>query len=441
MKKTIIYTLLAGLFILNGCDPNKDLYQQLDELQPPYHKSIEYTLTDADYSSVGGAVGSNKAFSEEHPAMNYVPAMLGRKFLALNEGSSAMVTYNYLEKEPVWEQAGFGYLLTEADYAYIGAGTSFNENNPAHHFLPFFLRKKYPNATQGTKKNIIYNFSVPGETLLYVDTYELQSGVWVLKETLEDVPYAGHEFGPDDYAQFGGNVGRYNNFSDADPANLHVPVWLRNRFPFAIEGREQVVRYKVFSGGTFDEIAHYTFDGLTWVKSSPIEVRSEQYVFGSQGWAFDPTTTFLMLYDDYMYLVAIDDIPHPTFNDFGYYYGSSAFYRNFDMRLEARRIQKDGDGNYRDPALGAIFESDGREAAVAEMYRRLVEEGFIALLQYKYPEAQPQIGGIEVHYILRFETFNDNLSRSYLEVEYRCISAGSGATPPGFELVDGPRDR
>jgi hypothetical protein len=139
-----------------------------------------------------------------------------------------------------------------------------------------------------------------------------------------------------------------------------------------------------------------------------------------------------------MFLAVIDPIPHATFTDFGYYYGASAFFSNFDMRLAARRTAKNAEGNYFDPALGAIFDSQGPEATVEEMFRRIVEEGLILLLQHKYPDAVPQTGGIDVHYIVGFETYNNNFSRSYLEAEYVCTAAGS---PPVFELIEGPRER
>jgi hypothetical protein len=53
----------------------------------------------------------------------------------------------------------------------------------------------------------------------------------------------------------------------------------------------------------------------------------------------------------------------------------------------------------------------------------------------------PQVGGIDVHYIVGFETYNDNLSRSYPEAEYRCTAAASGSNPPQFVLIEGPRKR
>lgn len=442
MKYIQTISLIIGVFLFWGCDPNKELYEELDAIQQPYNKAIEYTLTSADYNSVGGLVESIQAFTNQFQAMDYVPNLLSRKFIALNTGSSAMVHFNYLLNEPLWLQAGFGYELTEADYASLGVPGAFSPSIQAKDNVPSFLRKEFRNEPAGTQMNIIYNFQQGAAMIQNLDVYEFDGAEWMWIETVEDIPYVGYEFGPEDYEVFGGDIASFGNFSDSHPADQYVPAWLKNAYPYAVEGDEQVVKYKVFSGGSNrDVISHFTFDGILWKKSSNIVKKSEQYVYGAQGWAFDPTTRFIMSQADYMFLAVEDPIPHPVYTDFGYYFGASAYYTNFDLRMTARRTAKDPDGNYWDPALGAIMDNEGPEAVVEEMFRRIVEEGIILLLQNNYPGAVAQSGGIDVHYIVGFETFNDNFSRSYLEAEYRCIAAGSGDNPPQFELIEGPRPR
>jgi hypothetical protein len=371
--------------------------------------------------------------------MKHVPTILKRNFLALNLGSSAMVNYNYLVEDPIWYNAGFGYELQPVDYEQLGLIDAFSATYPAEDNLPVFLVRKYPDATEDQTEKLIYNFREGSVVHKNIDTYVFDGNDWILDNRREDIPFVGYELTSDDYAVFGGSVAQNTNFSDAYPADVHLPVWLKNNYPYAIEGAEKVLKYRVFAGGSVgDEIAHYTLKGIAWQRSEYIISLSEQYVYGDLGWAFDPTTRFIMAQSDYMHLAVIDPIPHAVFTDFGYYFGASAFYANFDMRLEARRVQKNAEGNYIDVALGEIFENESREATVEEMFRRIVEEGLIEVLQNRYPEAQPQMGGIDVHYIVGFETFNDNFSRSYLEAEYKCTASGN---PPQFELIEGPRDR
>ncbi len=438
MRNLALFSIMAGMLFTFGCEPNQDLYDDLDERQRPYSKAIEYTIAASDYNSVGGEVADYHAFTEAESASDHVPGILAGNFIALNLGSSAMVTYNQLIEDPEWYHAGFGYELTEEDYQQLGTSDAFTPGNPPENNLPFFLIRKYPDAPEGETEKLIYNYR-DGDTQLNIDTYEFDGRDWNLEERREDIPFVGYEFTGEDYDHFGGSIARFNNFSDDVPADKHVPVWLKNNHPYAIDGTEKVVKYTVFSEGSASpEIAHYIFDGQKWHRTTYIEVVSEQYVYGEIGWAFDPTTRFIMSRSDYMHLAEIDHIPHAQFDDFGYYYGASAFYENFDMRLVARRVEKDDDGNYIDPELGEIYDNEGSDATVDEMFRRIVEEGLIKVLQNRYPNATPQSGGIDVHYIVGFETYNDNFSRSYLEAEYRCTEAGE---PPQFELIEGPRER
>ena len=94
-----------------------------------------------------------------------------------------------------------------------------------------------------------------------------------------------------------------------------------------------------------------------------------------------------------------------------------------------------------DPELVNIFNTEGAEAATNELFRRITQEGIIILLENKFPDAQPQVNGVDAHFVVGFETYNDNLSRSYLEAEYRCVEAASGGNPPVFEFIEGPRER
>jgi hypothetical protein len=142
---------------------------------------------------------------------------------------------------------------------------------------------------------------------------------------------------------------------------------------------------------------------------------------------------FTMEQDDYAHIVEIDPIPHPVLDDFGYYFGASSLFLNFDFRLQARRLNKDDGGNYMDPELGAIYDSEGTDAAITEMLNRLLYEGLIELLRQKYPEAKPSYKEYEIEYVIEFETFQENWIRKYPAATYRCTASGN---PPEFELID-----
>ena len=457
MKKIIIISLVLGIFF-TACDPNEDLYNKLDEDQPPYRETIEYTLTESDYNSFGiDAISDHNAFNDTLKAMDFVPEILEDRFLALEQGSNAYVTYNHLMIEPLWWDAAFGYELTDEDYENIGQGRSFEDDNPASAYLPGFLDRYYPYEEEpedGDEISIIYNFD-DGEAddfLIYLDIYQFDGEDWILQETKEDLPYVGYEISSEDYDEFGGDVAQNNSFDeDNDPEN-YIPVLLKNKFPMAPKNSEQVVKYRYDYSEVIDK---YTFDGVKWELVPYVEERTEQYIHGEIGWAFDPTVTFQMEKDDYLFLAVEDKYPHPEYDDFGYYYGASAFFSNFDFRILGRRLDRDEDGDFIDPELADIYYPEGapgdevgddeeigvetdEDAAEEEMYRRILEEGFIKVLQNRFPDATPVIGGIEVHYIVQFEIFGGFGDRRYEEGEYKCVEAGD---PPQFEFIEGPREQ
>ncbi len=436
-KKSFIYSVtMAVIVLLTACDPNFDLYEKMDAAVEPYSENIEFTLEDADYNRFDGFIADYKAFNDTMPAMDYVPEILASRFVTLNLGSSAMVTFNHFLLHPDWWDAGFGYVLTEEEYSFMGVDNTFTPNNPAYENLPDWLDRMYGDAEEGDEMVIIYNFTEPGLTYQNEDTYQFDGEAWLHHETRENIPYIGYELVAEDYEPFGGSIAQFGNFSEDNPPENYLPVFLKNKFPFAPINAEQVVKYRYHDGSmTRNRIDKYVFDGIIWESVPYVEERSEQYIFDEEGWAFDPTVIFDLGRDDFIYLVEIDPVGQQEFAyaDFGYYYGASVFYNNFDIRIIGRRLDVLESGEYADAALGEIYENEGPEAVMDEMIRRIIEEGLIYLLQHKFPDAQPQLGGIDVHFFVGFETFADNWVRRFPQAEYICTAPGD---PPQFELVN-----
>ncbi len=464
--KTVHYifaSLALALVLLWGCDPTEDLYKKLDELQDPYNEQIEYTITDADYGTVGGAVSSYKAFNDTAIAMDYVPAILARNFVALNLKSAAKVSYNFMIVDTVkaWENVVFGYTLTEEDYEAIGGwiatynffwdATGFN----ARDHLPEYLPTLYPDVTEDDSVAIIYNFNTEGSTVLpYADWYQFDTVElnWDYLRTITTVAEADEVLSEEVYTAMGIEDPYFPNTSVAESKIL---IWLKLTFPYADEGDTKIVQYDYnTSNGPTPKAVQFEYDGTEWIKliGYKIEERSEQYVFSANGWVFDPTIRFTMDKDDYTYIAENDPIPHPRFSDQGYYYGASGYYRNFDMRLEFFHLrQYVWEPNEEtsiiytpeedDPELVEIYNTQGEDAATEELFRRITQEALIMLLEHKFPDAQPQSEGVDVHFVVGFDTYNDDLSRSYLEAEYKCVTAGGDGVIAEFEFVDGPRVR
>ena len=152
MKKVLFF--LASALILASCE-NFYIDQNLggSDYNPTDVRTIDYTLTDADYASIVGnkdnialalaecpvdtltgaiadssayyaflRIGENLAFNKLAPADLYVPAFLAAKFPQLSKGSLFNITYKNCEGAPEYLTtfaATTKYTLSTADYETI----------------------------------------------------------------------------------------------------------------------------------------------------------------------------------------------------------------------------------------------------------------------------------------------------------------------------------
>ena len=141
-----LLTLAAVAFVSWGCE--SDFYNEhmIDGYEPETEitdvQSIEYTLTEDDYSTISknstnkanaeaagqeainalAAIGKNKYFSTPDEAAAYVPAFLSSAYPTLDNNSIVMVTYTTaldMPAEVAAMNAATEYTLTEDDYKTI----------------------------------------------------------------------------------------------------------------------------------------------------------------------------------------------------------------------------------------------------------------------------------------------------------------------------------
>ena len=151
MKKVLFF--LASMLILASCE-NYYIDKNLggSDYNPSDVRTIDYTLTDADYASIVGnkdnvalalaecpvneegvitdsaaynafvQIGTDLAFNKLAPADLYVPAFLAAKFPQLSKGSLFNITYKNCEGAPEYLStfaATTKYTLSVADYETI----------------------------------------------------------------------------------------------------------------------------------------------------------------------------------------------------------------------------------------------------------------------------------------------------------------------------------
>ena len=194
MKKYIVKPMLAAAAVLAlaACDDNSWNEDYLDGFTTPDIntedvKTVEYTLTDADYAAIAANktnialagdeladelanVGKLHRFTETITAEEYLPAFLGSTnfgYFALSKGSAVKVTYNVadaLPEELELMNAAQAYTLTTDDYKTIyGSDQDYAEalapSHTAAASIPGILSEQFPDAEQGDYVVVNYNWS------------------------------------------------------------------------------------------------------------------------------------------------------------------------------------------------------------------------------------------------------------------------------------------
>lgn len=184
MKKLIFAsTLLLALF--TGCDDYEDQFNINYELKDV--KNLTMTLEASDYNSIASlsankefalskdpegetylnaltAVGKNKYFTEDAPALWYLPAYIDSKYPNLDNGSKVSITYDNFENLPDYLKefnAISAYDLTTADYKSVwGENISASFLSPSTiGKIPAILEESVKSPADGAMRLVNYAYS------------------------------------------------------------------------------------------------------------------------------------------------------------------------------------------------------------------------------------------------------------------------------------------
>jgi hypothetical protein len=215
----------------------------------------------------------------------------------------------------------------------------------------------------------------------------------------------------------------------------YLPRFLKNKFPYAVEGDVKVVIYKSSSNPAYSGAMQYTFNGMEWETEDFIENKTEQFLVSNDGWVFDPTVVYTMTKPDYQIIVDyvkanIDEGYIDSYGTAEFYYGFASYYGNVSFRLSYRTSYAD-----LDTELTALTTNEEKVALLNER----LKEGMEIFTQLRFPEAIPTVSGIEVFYVVTTNIYyanginsEDDGLRAYT---YKCTAAASGDTPPQFEFI------
>ncbi len=409
MKKTF-YSLISGLvFVLlfSGCNKYNDQFDGLDAKTAITNMAAyTYTLVDADYAAIATAV--NKVAND-----------------------SLTLLKNQLKTAPPSDTAAIKADISriESDSAYVsanyvGANKFFNSKLQAKSYVPYILNVNYLYADKGSTMNVTCNIVDKGDTL--------------------SIPAASKfTLTTDDYFLMGNAAnqpGQYNNMSTVMPVLRYLDGFLKLKCPYAVAGDVKMVVYMYYDSKktTKRQYRILRFDGLTW------KADAEQFNFVGTEWLYDPTVKMTMVKNDYQimvdYVLATDSIKifaHPYYKNEEYYWGFASRYSNVSFRLSYRNPYFTGtyvQPATIDPQLNALTTTD---AKVALMWSRL-KGGMQIFAQLRYPNAVPQVSGIDVYYKLTTYVYyvgGTGGGNEYHEYVFQCIAPASGTTPPKFKYI------
>ncbi len=217
----------------------------------------------------------------------------------------------------------------------------------------------------------------------------------------------------------------------------YIPNFLKVKYPYALEGASKNVVYKTSNGS--NNATQFVLSGGVWSSNTFKKSKTEQFIFTADGWVFDPTINMEMVKSDYQIMVdytlasaTLSIYANPEFKNEEFYYGFGSRFSNVSFRLSYRNPYFFGKA-YELPASTdtELFAKTTNEEKVALLWTRM-EEAMNIFLQKRFPNAVPQVSGVDVFYNVKVKiytpdgvttTVNDN----YI-YKYQCTSAGSPAT-------------
>ncbi|WP_320020107.1 hypothetical protein [Labilibaculum manganireducens] len=235
-----------------------------------------------------------------------------------------------------------------------GKYNNFDATVKASDYLPDFLLAKYPAAADGDELAVTYKFYNGSTTSMVTEFWTFDGSVWAKSNKVapsipDDVEL--YELTSDDYDAMGtgsSQPGQYNNFSSSIVPENYLSIFLGVKFPYASNGDKFALLYKYYAGGGVTETRakEYTLTDGIWLEYQSTIAKTDQYVRSTAGWVFDPSVLYTMGEEDYQMIVDYvkNNIEGDYINTYGTgesYFGVDAHYKEFaiaDGKFEATKF-------------------------------------------------------------------------------------------------------
>lgn len=391
MKKIYFIYSLAVIALFTSCDYNALNFQDYNQISKPTNiVNYTYTLTDADYTTIATAI--------KKPITDSITLLKNR----------LTTSKKYKSVDSVWLQTNIDRLnlklSTDSTYikaSYIAANKFFNSNLQAKDYIPYLLNTNYPFTNLGSTFIATYSNVDNGDTLAIAA---------VNRYTLSDA----------DYLSMGSGVnqpGQYKNLSSVMSVMTYLNQYLKIKCSFAQTNDIKMVSYKYYDSNKIPKQQYriLRFDGQNWVGIS------SQYLNNGTKWVFDPTLNIVMKKglnptDDYMMMVNyVKDhqaIALPSL--LGYYNGTTLEWENYyGFNGYYGEITLKPTDRINDPDYAKLTTVAQKDSFLTQR----TQEGLAVYLSLKFPDAQPQVGGIDLYCFVTV-TLYDGAS-AYYKYQYQ----------------------
>jgi hypothetical protein len=369
MKKIYFIVSLAVIALLSSCSEDYNEHNfpgYKDAAIPTNVVSYTYTLTDADYTTIATAIKK---------PVNDSLTLLKTKLKTASKTDSVTLNSSIARLNLK--------LTTDSTYikaTYIGSNKLFNSKMKAADYIPYLLDVTYKYTDKGSNCTVIYNNADIGDTLSIAaaNRFTLTAADYLSMGTGTNQP------------------GQYKNFSTVMPVMTYLNQYLKIKCAYAQTNDVKVVSYLYYDSNKVSKMQYriLTFDGQNWINGSG------QYVNNGTIWLFDPSIYVTMkkglnATDDYMlvvnYIKANQGVTTPsllgyygTTLEYEYYYGFLAYYGEISWKETDRKF---------DPDYVKLTTVDEKVAFLTQR----TQEGLAVYLALKYPDAQPQVNGIDLY--------------------------------------------
>ena len=377
-RKIYLYSLFAAISLMFGsCDYNENNFPGFDD--NPLEEIAQY---EGDFT---GAYPDNGYFIVDKNGNDYVIAsedaaafqtsmndMMKKLYPYADKTSSAKIS-NVLTGDVTkgMDQADISYTLVTADYDAMGTENgqpgrynNFEEDMDIDGYLTSFCATKYADEAIGTTVNITYVLYT-GSNSNQSRIYEKTSDGWIRSDMKAFTADFSYTLQKDDYDSMGtnsGEPGRYDNFDSGMNPDFYLPIFLKEKFPYAKDNVIYSIDYKFYSDGTtVTRTAIYRYKDDKWNAYDPytdevkLTAMTAELTFDGTNWVLDrlvgSSIEITFEADDYKtlldWVIANKPAYKSTLNDNDeYYFGASAAYNNINNKYNTWKKYYDVEGTY-----------------------------------------------------------------------------------------------